>query len=231
MAASSPKRKRVQDAAPLDDFRQLTSHPILQSDIPAKDEGSPRAAVASRLQKLDILNEDDCAFETLAEPESKRRARPRAIVGESPPSSPCPQPIDAEGGPQKAETTGIVPFTFKHTAPMPGSEPSGSSARPKSPTLSGKVNDLYWMDAEITGHNPNDPADDGYGINGIGFRPTAGQAHQLSQRRKQQLADYRSRETKDARQRRSERRRMESTETATTTVEEQRKARVHFEEA
>lgn len=52
-----------------------------------------------------------------------------------------------------------------------------------------------------------DADDDGYGINGIGFRPTAALAYARSQRRKQQIAEWRARETKDARQMRSERRR------------------------
>jgi len=68
--------------------------------------------------------------------------------------------------------------------------------------------DLFtWHDHEITGHLMQDAYDDGYGINGIGFRPTAALAYARSQRRKQQIAEWRARETKDARQMRSERRR------------------------
>jgi hypothetical protein len=51
-----------------------------------------------------------------------------------------------------------------------------------------------------------DPLDDGYGVNGVGFRPTAAVAYARTQRRKQQLADWKSREAREARQRRSERR-------------------------
>jgi len=68
--------------------------------------------------------------------------------------------------------------------------------------------DLFtWHDHEITGHLMQDADDDGYGINGIGFRPTAALAHARSQRRKQQIDEWRARESKDARQMRSERRR------------------------
>lgn len=82
-------------------------------------------------------------------------------------------------------------------------------ARKGSPTLDGdpEENPLTWHDSEITGHNPTDPNDDGYGINGIGFKPTAAIAWARSQRRKQQVADYKNREGREARQRRSERRR------------------------
>jgi len=70
---------------------------------------------------------------------------------------------------------------------------------------------LTWHSDEITGHHPEDPDDDGEGINGIGFKPTAAQAAARAQRRKQQLAEYRSRESKEARAKRSERRRASPT--------------------
>ena len=78
----------------------------------------------------------------------------------------------------------------------------------RSPPLDGdpEENPLSWHQSEITGHNPTDPNDDGYGINGIGFRPTAAIAWARSQRRRQQLIDYRNREAREARQRRIERR-------------------------
>jgi hypothetical protein len=66
---------------------------------------------------------------------------------------------------------------------------------------------LAWHDDEITGHDPSDPEDDGEGINGIGFKPTPAEARARAQRRRQQLAEYRSREMREARAKRSERRR------------------------
>jgi hypothetical protein len=66
---------------------------------------------------------------------------------------------------------------------------------------------LTWQDHEITGHDPTDPDDDGEGMNGIGFKPTSAIEYIRMERRKQQIADYRSREARDARARRSERRR------------------------
>lgn len=32
---------------------------------------------------------------------------------------------------------------------------------------------LWWSEAEITGHDPKDPMDDGEGINGVGFLPVS----------------------------------------------------------
>jgi hypothetical protein len=65
---------------------------------------------------------------------------------------------------------------------------------------------LTWQDSEITGHLALDPDDDGYGINGIGFKPTPAQVYARSERRRQQVLEWRSREAKEARQRRAEER-------------------------
>jgi hypothetical protein len=88
-------------------------------------------------------------------------------------------------------------------------QPTPTPPRPKSPSLSTQISDQYWHESEITGHDPSDPNDDGYGINGIGFKPTAAIAWARSQRRKQQVAEWRSREAREARRARSERRRGE----------------------
>lgn len=68
---------------------------------------------------------------------------------------------------------------------------------------------LTWQDNEITGHDidTTSPDDDGLGINGIGFKPTPAMAHARSQKRKQQVSEWRAREAREARQRRFDRRR------------------------
>jgi hypothetical protein len=66
---------------------------------------------------------------------------------------------------------------------------------------------LTWHDDEITGHNPDDPDDDGEGINGIGFKPTPAEAYARAMKRRQQMLEYRNREAREARKMRSERRR------------------------
>ena len=107
--------------------------------------------------------------------------------------------------------------------------------RSNSPSLQGDPEDnpMTWHESEITGHDPVDPDDDGEGINGIGFKPTAQEAWARSAKRKQQLAEYKSRETREARQRRSERRKFESSDPTSEEGEgsAKRKAvRVHFED-
>ncbi|KAL4956471.1 hypothetical protein BDW69DRAFT_84220 [Aspergillus filifer] len=78
----------------------------------------------------------------------------------------------------------------------------------KSPPPSGNAGGdlLTWNDSEITGHNATDPDDDGYGINGIGFKPTAAIAWARSQKRQKQVSEWKNREAREAREKRRERR-------------------------
>ena len=86
--------------------------------------------------------------------------------------------------------------------------PSRNRRARLSPSLADvPLEDPYtWHDHEITGHNPTDPTDDGYGINGVGFRPTAATAWARSQRRQKQVAEWKSREAREAREERRQRR-------------------------
>ena len=89
---------------------------------------------------------------------------------------------------------------------------------------------LTWHDDEITGHNSEDPDDDGEGINGIGFKPTPAMAYARTEKRRQQILEYKTREAKEARAKRSERRR--ASEASKSSKEEEETARrVRFLEA
>lgn len=66
-----------------------------------------------------------------------------------------------------------------------------------------------WQMHEITGHLMLDSSDDGTGINGVGFRPTTAQAAMRTRKRAQQVAEWRAREAREARQVRGARRRGE----------------------
>lgn len=93
----------------------------------------------------------------------------------------------------------------KHRTP---DSPSKSRKQRRSPSLAdvSLEDTMTWHDNEITGHNPTDPADDGYGINGVGFKPTAAMAAARSQKRQKQVAEWKSREARDAREKRRARR-------------------------
>lgn len=62
-------------------------------------------------------------------------------------------------------------------------------------------------ESDTTVFNSADPnEDDGYGINGIGFKPTPAIAWARAQKRQRQIAEWKKREAREARERRLERR-------------------------
>lgn len=98
------------------------------------------------------------------------------------------------------------PPEVPETPPLkPTVSPLPLPSRPQSPPL--PLSALWWKETEITGHDPKDPLDDGYGINGVGFLPTPAIANARAERRKRQILEWRNREAKEARQKRSDRRR------------------------
>ena len=62
---------------------------------------------------------------------------------------------------------------------------------------------------KLQGHGPDpqDPADDGEGINGVGFSPTPAIAYARTQRWRKQLNLWKERESREARAKRGELRR------------------------
>lgn len=186
-------------------------------------DGSPRTCVAVQLHGLDL--EQDAMGDVRYT--SKRLAPMSAgsggpLVGYQYPTlhahsvnlePPAPSLTQASMEPSTSKVSryGNATFTFE-AGELPSPNIQQSLSGRKSPPLHGNPEDnpLTWHASEITGHDPTDSNDDGYGVNGIGYKPTAAQAWARSQKRKQQLAEYKSREAREARQRRSERRRMES---------------------
>lgn len=144
-------------------------------------------------------------------------AQPAAIERHTPEPHDHPPTSHPAAGPQPDESQTEIAETpvkpprqpsisprKKRVAPAPAEarSPSGSPPPPGD-----TAEDLFtWNDSEITGHNPTDPDDDGYGINGIGFKPTAAIAWARSQKRQKQVAEWRNREAKEAREKRRERR-------------------------
>ncbi|KAK4225448.1 hypothetical protein QBC38DRAFT_483044 [Podospora fimiseda] len=117
-----------------------------------------------------------------------------------------------EGG--DTETSNQLPtdstLRQKSPTPKPRTKRAGTPP-PQNPTSSDSVVDplrasLTWQDDEITIYDPDDSDDDGTGINGIGFKPTPAIAYARTVKRRQQLAEYKKREEREARARRSQRR-------------------------
>ncbi|KAK0750161.1 hypothetical protein B0T18DRAFT_437469 [Schizothecium vesticola] len=103
--------------------------------------------------------------------------------------------------PRSRARAGTPPLTYR---PSASPDPDAAS----SPFVTDALRaSLTWHDNEITIYDPEDSEDDGTGINGIGFKPTPAVAYARTERRRQQLAEYRKREEREARAKRSQRRR------------------------
>lgn len=241
----SPKRKRGSDSTSSSSpaskvLPQLSTEINQHAKSEPNDTGSPRSVVAGNLQQLDLSGP---LVQRLSYKDAGR-ARKRFAQASPEPQLETPSLGSLPKKSSLADHSSII--TSFPTIPL-DSEPgngfwdqesptkfSKPRARSVSPPLDGdpEENSLTWHESEITGHNPKDPEDDGYGINGIGFKPTAAMVRSRSQKRKQQIAEYRSREAREARQRRSERRQHENDVPAEEVEgETRRKSRVRFDEA
>lgn len=244
----SPKRKRdvLEPATP----RLHTNLPVRQSpsdEIGTADDGSPRTLVAGRFQRFHLhAAVSKLDFEGRKGPRDSQRAGCRAIPEHSllpekgsaysnPPTTPVSDEAD------KSQNDGTMPpcprrgtanisqerlqppsCIDRDDSPNPANRAQHSGPRKARSPSPPPPESLTWHDSEITGHQPDDPHDDGYGINGIGFRPTPAIAYARSQKRAQQILEWKNREAREARQKRSERRRagsrapMEATEGTTS---------------
>lgn len=130
---------------------------------------------------------------------------------------PTPPPVTAQPVPQSKSRS-------RSSKKRAGTPPflSAKLSTTKASTTPSNIIDplrasLTWHDDEITIYDPDDSDDDGSGINGIGFKPTPAIAYARTMRRRQQLAEYRKREEREARAKRSMRRRGASPAPASTT--------------
>ena len=219
----SPKRKRSVSSIETSPFvTRITTTDLLDQSTCESDiisEGSPRTAVAGHLQNLDLdkqqrsIGVDFCKASEEEMVPRKRSVRDEEEEDQShihsqnsnnTPLSP-PSTLLEQSNPALKTFPHEIPETPRPTPVSPTMACVPSRTSNKSPVPSSST--LWWTDKEITGHNPTDPSDDGYGINGVGFIPTAAVANARAERRKRQVADWKNREAKDARQKRSDMRR------------------------
>jgi len=111
-------------------------------------------------------------------------------------------------------STAQISSTGADHAPLIQTNDEADDARPEKPAETPPpTSDLTWANHEITGHllSASDilAGDDGTGINGVGFRPTAGQAAVRVQKRRRQVEEWRRREEREERERRRDGRRVE----------------------
>ncbi|KAJ5629062.1 hypothetical protein N7490_011290 [Penicillium lividum] len=218
----SPKRKREPSES---DYYSPSPSPTSVVSIGSPQETrfreeevgrhSPRAAVAGRFGELAIRGE---RLTTLGrqnadlQPEPTRPPEQRLGAAGKPENMSGYQPaLELPPTPNDIPTAAVSPSRRKSTQPRKQLQPRSPSKTRKQrmsppPTELSKEDPFTWHDYEITGHDPTDPTDDGYGINGIGFRPTAAIAWARSQKRQRQVTEWKNREAREARGKRRERR-------------------------
>jgi len=79
------------------------------------------------------------------------------------------------------------------------------TAAPRSPPQA--PGPSHCRDSDITGHTLDGLDDDGYGINGIGFKPTKAMEAERKMQRRRQISECKAREAAEARKRRAQKRR------------------------
>lgn len=57
----------------------------------------------------------------------------------------------------------------------------------------------WWQPEEISGFSADDPDEDAYGVNGVGYQKTPAQQWKIDQKKRQQVAEWRNREAREAR--------------------------------
>ncbi|KAJ9319616.1 hypothetical protein DTO271D3_385 [Paecilomyces variotii] len=220
-----------------------------------EEEGgySPRTAVAGRLRELAIRGEyvPNPDFEIYNPLEDIKQTSGQVAFGlptsgdaDMPASSSSAQSDhvssaqsnaisdtqDTDSGMKTPTLSSDATHSHNPRKKRPIKKPIKPRSRRKSPPLASKASEdtLTWHDSEITGHEPNDPNDDGYGINGIGFKPTAAIAWARSQKRQKQVSDWKTREAREERERRRERREGMNRENASNVPERVVQKRVKF---
>lgn len=198
-------------------------------EVENRGRNSPRAAVAGRLGALEIQGDQRLNFEVKSGNQNRDQTAPstqlKCWTGPESDVDSMPEMLPTieanlnpdeirEGATEDEQTTPTSPTKKQKRSPSNPRQKRNSVTPPKmrkprlSPPLTGSETEdpFTWHDDEITGHDPTDPNDDGYGINGIGFKPTAAIAWARTEKRRRQVADWKNREAREAREKRRERR-------------------------
>ncbi len=267
---TSPKRKRGGLEPSHRSPKRLPRPATTKIDAPSRpqrsplhsEEGSPRAAVSSQFEDLNLeadavshINFGKEGNTAIASKRLKPNHKKTEVVEDQ--GYNTKSVVDGFAGVLEIPETPDQPRTkaswlndIDERLPQPASHfaedeilpiagtPTRAKARKISPSpfsprkSSPEPESLTWRDDEITGHDPTDPDDDGYGLNCIGFKPTPAIAYARTQHRKQQILEWKTREAREARQKRTERRRgvVEANKAGLLSEIEEGRRKVRFEE-
>ncbi|PSR92359.1 hypothetical protein BD289DRAFT_481105 [Coniella lustricola] len=210
--STSRKRSRVTVTSPSDGNLAQVRLPSLSAISQTPNNGGRQLGLPSSVTLTDFQFAPSHDVAPTASKPLEAYALDHRLFTSSPKPSPArlPRPSSAHG--QQAEPAKTKPRRRMGTPPRTDthSKTNASQADSDTPIIDAfdpvRAN-LTWHEDEITVYDPEDEDDDGVGINGIGFKPTPAIAYARTMKRKQQLADYRKREEREARARRSHRRR------------------------
>ncbi|OIW27018.1 hypothetical protein CONLIGDRAFT_494592 [Coniochaeta ligniaria NRRL 30616] len=182
------------------------SDELMEEDMDGIDYGARKRLRLPQDLEAQPPIEVETSLPVLPKEKSGRKPAP-AFAVERPGTPPPKKPTSAPG--DKADGSRAVPSTTESGSEFqwPPSPPDTTLATQTDATMVAFRASMTWHEDEITIYDPDDSDDDGTGINGIGFKPTAAVAYARGVKRKQQLAEYRKREEREARARRSQRRR------------------------
>ena len=202
-------------------IRNLPRRPLIQKEMTSSR--NPRTNMEGHMQRLDLHDLTEVSKLDFGESPSQSdvgRApyfEPDVRLPNKQPSEPHTPPSSSHGlvYPTANESIRSLSSCPPPRSPeTPRSRPTASPTPPPSAKESNAkiapsaLSALWWSDTEITGHDPdpNDPMDDGEGINGVGFLPTPAIAFARAARRRRQVKEWKERETREARAQRGERR-------------------------
>lgn len=185
---------------------QLSAERVEIPETPAVQKTEPQIPTGpesrSVLDNGNVLFRPHATFGEPAADNAALTAAPARVPSTKQSSAANNRPLESlkSKGRRRAGTPPLAASASKLRNP---DQPSDAAAEVIDPIRAA----LTWHEDEITVYDPDDEDDDGVGINGIGFKPTPAIAYARTMKRKQQLAEYKKREEREARARRSSRRR------------------------
>lgn len=182
---------------------KLGAMDVDDEEIPSTHTAQTNAQPRKKVSILDTAVLESTSDASREIPETPQAPRPRIVTDIA--AFAQPTAFVSSAGSTSSPQTSFCSQTSQTIQTSMSTTHLPSQPRPASPPLSA----LTWQDDEITGHltgPANDPDDDGTGLNGIGFKPTPAIAYHRAQKRRQQLSEWKARETREARAKRIQRR-------------------------
>ncbi|MCJ1372941.1 hypothetical protein MMC20_004167 [Loxospora ochrophaea] len=230
---ASPKRKRSPHENEYA-LKLSPSTSRIRTDVPAhavqlgRDVGSPKTVMVGQLQALNLDPKSDgqvsiskydmrgaageCDGQTIPQLQT---TPDMSELGNKDRTETPPEKFTSATGDSSVDSPARQDLTTTSTAPPLQKPPSAQLTPPKPappitqppfPSPSNRPRPRSPPPPTPLPPSQDSNDDDGYGINGIGYRPSPAQAWARAQRRRQQVAEWKSRENREARARRSERR-------------------------